>query len=47
MTGSSRYLPYPSAAILPPSPALTRTYLRMPLAWKLLGKQFLVIGRKD
>lgn len=42
-----RYLPYSFRGILPPSPALTRTYLRMPLAWRLLGKQFLVIGRKD
>ncbi len=41
-----RYLPYSFRGILPPSPALTRTYLKMPLAWKLLGKQFLVIGRK-
>lgn len=41
-----RYLPYSFRGILPPSPALTRTYLKMPLAWKLLGKQFLVIGTK-
>jgi 2-polyprenyl-3-methyl-5-hydroxy-6-metoxy-1,4-benzoquinol methylase len=40
-----RYLPYSFNGILPPSPALTRAYLRLPLAWKLLGKQFLVIGR--
>jgi SAM-dependent methyltransferase len=40
-----KYLPYSFRGILPPSPALTRTYLKMPLAWKLLGKQFLVIGR--
>jgi len=42
----ARYLPYSFRGILPPSPALTRTYLKLPLAWKLLGKQFLVIGRK-
>lgn len=41
-----RYLPYSFRGILPPSPALTRAYLRLPLAWKLLGKQFLVIGRR-
>lgn len=40
-----RYLPYSFRGILPPSQTLTRLYLRMPLAWKLLGKQFLVIGR--
>lgn len=42
-----RYLPYSFRGILPPSPALTRLYLRAPLAWRLLGKQFLAIGRKD
>lgn len=42
-----RYLPYSFRGILPPSPALTRTYLKMPFAWKLLGKQFLVIGRRS
>lgn len=41
-----RYLPYSFRGILPPSTTLTRTYLRFPPAWKLLGKQFLVIGRK-
>lgn len=42
-----RYLPYSFRGILPPSPLLTRTYLKTPAAWKLLGKQFLVIGRKE
>lgn len=41
-----RYLPYSFRGILPPSPTLTRLYLRVPPAWKLLGKQFLVVGRK-
>ena len=40
-----RYLPYSFSGVLPPSRRLTRLYLRMPLAWRLLGKQFLVIGR--
>ena len=31
----------------PPSPQLTRMYLKTPAAWKVLGKQFLVIGRKS
>jgi ubiquinone/menaquinone biosynthesis C-methylase UbiE len=39
-----RYLPYSFRGILPPSPALTRLYLKTPPAWRLLGKQFLVIG---
>lgn len=42
----ARYLPYSFNGILPPSRRLTAAYLRMPLAWRLLGKQFLVIGRK-
>lgn len=39
-----RFLPYSFTGRLPPSPAMTRRYLRMPAAWRLLGKQFLVIG---
>lgn len=41
-----RYLPYSFRGILPPSRTLTRLYLKTPPAWRLLGKQFLVIGRK-
>jgi cyclopropane fatty-acyl-phospholipid synthase-like methyltransferase len=41
-----QYLPYSFRGKLPPSRSLTRLYLRTPLAWKVLGKQFLVIGRK-
>jgi SAM-dependent methyltransferase len=41
-----RYLPYSFRGILPPSQRLTGMYLKVPLAWKLLGKQFLVIGRR-
>ena len=42
----SRFLPYSFRGRLPPSPALARRYLRAPLAWRLFGKQFLVIGRR-
>jgi ubiquinone/menaquinone biosynthesis C-methylase UbiE len=42
----SRYLPYSFRGSLPASPTLVRLYLKYPLAWKVLGKQFLVIGRK-
>jgi SAM-dependent methyltransferase len=41
-----RFLPYSFRGLLPPSPALTRTYLNTPMAWKVLGKQFLAIARK-
>jgi SAM-dependent methyltransferase len=39
-----RVLPYSFRGILPPSPTLTGYYLRAPLAWRLLGKQLLVIA---
>lgn len=41
-----RFLPYSFRSVLPASPVLTRSYLRMPVAWRLLGKQFLVLARK-
>jgi SAM-dependent methyltransferase len=41
-----RYLPYSFRGLLPPSRRLTHVYLRVPPVWRLLGKQFLVIGRR-
>jgi SAM-dependent methyltransferase len=41
-----RFLPLSFRGVLPPSPALTRTYLRFPLLWPVLGKQFLILARK-
>jgi SAM-dependent methyltransferase len=41
-----RFLPYSFRGLLPPSRLLTRTYLRAPALWRLLGKQFLVLARK-
>lgn len=41
-----RFLPYSFTGRLPPSPMLTRRYLRTPTAWRIAGKQFLVIGRR-
>jgi SAM-dependent methyltransferase len=46
-TVTPRFLPYSFAGRLPPSPRLVRLYLRTPGAWRLLGKQFLVLGRKQ
>ncbi len=43
---AARFLPYSFRGRLPPSPSLTRRYLNTPLAWRLLGKQFLVVGRR-
>lgn len=41
-----RYVPYSFRSRMPASATLARLYLKVPLAWKLLGKQFLVIGEK-
>jgi SAM-dependent methyltransferase len=41
-----RFLPYSFRSSLPASTRLTRLYLRLPLAWRLLGKQFLLIAEK-
>jgi ubiquinone/menaquinone biosynthesis C-methylase UbiE len=43
---SRRYLPYSFRGVLPPSPSLTRVYLKLGLLQRLLGKQFLVTARK-
>lgn len=42
-----RFLPYSFRGSLPPAPALIRGYLQFPLAWRLLGKQFLLIASND
>lgn len=41
-----RFLPYTTKSRLPKSPAMVSLYLRVPLAWRLLGKQALVVGTK-
>lgn len=42
-----RFLPYSFTGRLPAHPSLVRSYLRVRIAWSLLGKQFLVIGRRS
>jgi len=41
-----RFLPYTTRSHLPQHPALIALYLKTPPAWRFLGKQFLVVGRK-
>jgi SAM-dependent methyltransferase len=41
-----KYLPYSFRGWLPPSPRLTRAYLRVPAAQRALGKQFLAIATR-
>lgn len=43
---SARFLPCSFRGVLPPSPLPTRTYLRTPVLWRLLGTQFPVLGRR-
>jgi SAM-dependent methyltransferase len=42
----SRFLPYTMKSRFPSSDYLIKAYLRLPLAWKLLGKQFLIVAQK-
>jgi len=41
-----RFLPYSFRGALPASRRLTRLYLRTPAAWRVLGKQFLVLAER-
>ena len=43
---TARFLPYTTRSSLPQHPALIALYLKLPMAWRILGKQFLVVGRK-
>jgi SAM-dependent methyltransferase len=40
-----RFLPYTTKSRLPQSSWLVRAYLRVPLAWRVMGKQTLLIAR--
>ncbi|MGD0198758.1 MAG: class I SAM-dependent methyltransferase [Solirubrobacteraceae bacterium] len=42
----ARFLPYSFTGRLPAHPALVRAYLRMPPAWRLFGKQYLVLAQR-
>jgi SAM-dependent methyltransferase len=41
-----RFLPYTTRSALPKSSALIKLYLKMPLVWCFLGKQFLLVAQK-
>jgi SAM-dependent methyltransferase len=42
----ARFLPYTTRSALPKASFLIAAYVRMPFAWPILGKQFLVVARK-
>jgi SAM-dependent methyltransferase len=42
----ARFLPYTMAGKKPAPPILIKAYLKFPIAWRLLGHQFLIIAEK-
>jgi hypothetical protein len=42
----TRFLPYTTKRGYPQHPSLVRLYLRLPLAWRILGGQTLYVGRR-
>jgi SAM-dependent methyltransferase len=46
LTDIARFLPYTTRSALPKAGFLVRLYLSVPLAWRILGKQFLVRAGK-
>ena len=41
-----RFLPYTMNSAMPASDILVRAYLALPPAWRVLGKQFLIVARR-
>lgn len=41
-----QFLPYTTKSRLPQAPWLVRLYLKVPIAWRILGKQAFVVGEK-
>jgi SAM-dependent methyltransferase len=41
-----RFLPYTTQTKLPTHPALVRLYLKVPLAWRFMGTQFLIVASR-
>ena len=42
----ARFLPFTTCSPLPKHPLLVRLYLAVRPAWRILGRQFLIVGRK-
>lgn len=42
-----RFLPYTTKSSLPQWPWLVKLYLLLPLAWRVFGKQFLIVSKKS
>ena len=41
-----KFLPYTTKSGLPTHPLLVRLYLKLPVAWRILGKQFFIVAEK-
>jgi ubiquinone/menaquinone biosynthesis C-methylase UbiE len=41
-----RFVPYSTKSAFPQHPALVWLYLRLPWVWRILGRQFVIVGRK-
>jgi hypothetical protein len=41
-----KFLPYTTRSALPQHPLLVAAYLKMPIAWRILGRQFLLVAEK-
>lgn len=41
-----KFLPYTTQGALPTHPMLVKLYLKLPSAWRLLGKQFFIVATK-
>jgi hypothetical protein len=41
----ARFVPFTTKSILPQHPWLVRAYLALPLLWKVMGGQFVIIAR--
>jgi SAM-dependent methyltransferase len=46
LTVIDRFLPYTTKSTLPQSPLLVALYLKLPIVWRILGKQSLIIAEK-
>jgi SAM-dependent methyltransferase len=41
-----KFLPYTTQSVIPKAEQFVRLYMRVPLAWKVMGKQFLIRARR-
>ncbi len=41
-----RFLPFTTCSVVPKHPFFVSLYLKLPAAWRLFGRQFLIVGRR-